>query len=54
MKKRDRQYSSDAINHTTPCKVDTTMNVCSAARLAADRVGSELFSIVQSPIGRVR
>ena len=37
-------------------KVDTTMNVYTqvldgAARAAADRVGSELFRIVQSPDG---
>ena len=36
--------------------VDTTMNVCTqvldgAARLAANRVGSELFRVVQSPDG---
>jgi hypothetical protein len=37
-------------------KVDTTMNVYTqvldgAARLAADRVGSELFRVVQIPDG---
>jgi hypothetical protein len=40
-------------------KVDTTMNVYTqvldgAARAAADRVGSELFRVVQIPDGRRR
>ena len=61
-----RTYSSWAHDKGVPAKVvaqimghtkvDTTMNICTqvldgAARAAADRVGSELFRIVQNPDG---